>query len=290
MSRSNTSSRAFTLVELLVVVAIIALLLSILLPSLGRARDLAKSTVCTSTMRQIMLADITYATEQEGWYVPAYDNTRRGGAHKNEPGEKWASNPLLRELLSINPVAVEGWPPVDDDGRWLPDSFSGGMICPDAAYAREGEYASNRQPPDGMYDAGRSWARNVYNKDPDVFIGGWWSAHYAGTRQSFVQSPSDSMAFIENFNNSDLNYHSGNDARVATVDDVNYYVGEFDTHTMNWRATPAFRHPSDSMNAGFFDGHAANMKRGECVNLDNPGELNPQIETLWNTGSERYWW
>jgi prepilin-type N-terminal cleavage/methylation domain-containing protein/prepilin-type processing-associated H-X9-DG protein len=285
MSRPNTSDRAFTLVELLVVVAIIALLLSILLPSLGRARDLAKSTVCTSTMRQIMLANITYATEQEGWFVPAYDNSRRGSPGK-EPGEKWTSNPLLRELLSINPVAVEGWPPVDDDGRWLPASFPGGLICPNAAFAREGEYAASRQPPKGMYDAGRSWAINVYNVDE---WNGWYD-DYAGTRQTAVQTPSDSMAFIENFNGVDLNRRSGNHAQLATEDDVNYYVGEFDTHTMNHHATPAFRHPSDSMNGGFFDGHASNMKRGECVNLDNPGEDNPQIETLWNSGTKSYRW
>ncbi len=286
---SRERSGAFTLVELLVVVAIIALLIAILLPALGRARDVAKMTVCMSTMKQIMLGNITYASEQEGWYVPAYDNTRRGGGG-HEPGEKWASNPLFRKVLGVNPAAVEGFPPVDDDGRWLPDSFPGGLICPDAAYAREGEYASNRLPPDGMFDTGRSWVINVFNKNE--WIGGHWTASYAGTRQSFVDSPSGNIAFIENFNGSDLNYHSGNDTQVATENGVSYYVGEFDTHTMGlgWRATPSFRHPGDSMNAGFFDGHAAGMQRGECVNLDDPGGDNDRIENLWHTGTKDFSW
>lgn len=56
----------FTLIELLVVVSIIALLISILLPSLRRARDGAKLTVCGANLSQIGLGIITYAGEQNG--------------------------------------------------------------------------------------------------------------------------------------------------------------------------------------------------------------------------------
>jgi prepilin-type N-terminal cleavage/methylation domain-containing protein len=61
--------RAFTLVELLVVVAIIALLLGILLPSLNQARELVRSTICKSNLKQLMYANQMYATENRD-YLP----------------------------------------------------------------------------------------------------------------------------------------------------------------------------------------------------------------------------
>ena len=55
--------RAFTLVELLVVVAIIALLLGILLPALGKARDISRLSACGSNLRQLGVATRTYAAD-----------------------------------------------------------------------------------------------------------------------------------------------------------------------------------------------------------------------------------
>jgi len=59
-------SGAFTLIEVLVVVAIIALLVAILLPSLTRAREMAKATVCLTQQHQIGIALRTYANESKG--------------------------------------------------------------------------------------------------------------------------------------------------------------------------------------------------------------------------------
>lgn len=60
------ATRAFSLIELLVSISVIALLLSILLPSLSRARHRAKIAVCASNLSQIGLAILTYANDQHG--------------------------------------------------------------------------------------------------------------------------------------------------------------------------------------------------------------------------------
>ena len=63
------TKRAFTLVELLVVVSIIALLISILLPSLSKAREQTKAVVCLANAKGMSTATLTYTAEYGGFLV-----------------------------------------------------------------------------------------------------------------------------------------------------------------------------------------------------------------------------
>lgn len=80
-SRSYCSrSRAgFTLIELLVVISIVALLVAILLPALGKARETARRAICAQNQRQVYIAAFAYATDYND-YLPSGGH-RAGGTN-----------------------------------------------------------------------------------------------------------------------------------------------------------------------------------------------------------------
>ena len=73
--------RGFTLIELLVVIAIIAILMAILMPALNRAREQGKRAACLSNVKQLTLAWILYADDNDG--KMASGNTSLGGHNKD---------------------------------------------------------------------------------------------------------------------------------------------------------------------------------------------------------------
>jgi prepilin-type processing-associated H-X9-DG protein/prepilin-type N-terminal cleavage/methylation domain-containing protein len=91
---------AFTLVELLVVIGIIAVLIAILLPVLGKARQAAQTVKCASNLRQLGLATTMYLTDYKGW-LP-YPTTNLGERCL------WfnAVDPYLNALASGNRTGV----------------------------------------------------------------------------------------------------------------------------------------------------------------------------------------
>ncbi len=67
-----SKKRNFTLIELLIVVAIIAILASMLLPALNRAREMAKKTQCISNLKQIATTMQSYADDFRDTFPPVY--------------------------------------------------------------------------------------------------------------------------------------------------------------------------------------------------------------------------
>ncbi len=70
--RPPTLIRGFTLIELLVVISIIAMLISILLPSLRKAREVAYAAECLSNLRQISIAFSTYAADEGDYMISGF--------------------------------------------------------------------------------------------------------------------------------------------------------------------------------------------------------------------------
>jgi prepilin-type N-terminal cleavage/methylation domain-containing protein/prepilin-type processing-associated H-X9-DG protein len=81
---SNAGNNGFTLIELLVVVSIISLLMAILLPTLGRVRQLTRRIVCKSNLKQIALAWDLYLDYHEGKFFQLVNANRIYGGWKGE--------------------------------------------------------------------------------------------------------------------------------------------------------------------------------------------------------------
>ena len=122
MTGARLTSNGFTLVELLVVIGIIAVLISILLPALNKARKAAQTVACLSNLRQIGLGFIQYAQDNRGNW-PMYIFTNSNGTLSRVGFEDYPLEAALSRYLGPKRL---------DYTRVAKDQFvAGGIwICP----------------------------------------------------------------------------------------------------------------------------------------------------------------
>src|SRR3954463_9729623 len=129
---------AFTLVELLVVIGIIALLISILLPALSRAREQGNTVKCMSNLRQLYMGTELYASMFKGYTMPSTCGT---GSAQNF---NWWGIEVLGAALGVNRFGTNGASQVD-----AVDRLAKMLDCPsverdkDPAIAFSADYTYN---------------------------------------------------------------------------------------------------------------------------------------------------
>jgi prepilin-type N-terminal cleavage/methylation domain-containing protein/prepilin-type processing-associated H-X9-DG protein len=212
----------FTLVELLVVVAIISILASLLMPTLRAAVETSRQMVCANNLRQINLAMVNYGDSWNNWITPGLQSA----------SYCWFN--LLSESKNFSSYTYAGGPalPNTNFGLLYPQSFK----CPSESIGF-GYYGAT--PPGFTYThyAANSWLMGTYGAAPyDIYHR--WSCITAASKTIFI---TDNAVY----NNSTCSYLKYMSYRHAGGVENTYITG----------GDASARTPTGKTNVMYADGH-----------------------------------
>ncbi|MBS1369606.1 MAG: prepilin-type N-terminal cleavage/methylation domain-containing protein [Lentisphaeria bacterium] len=217
----------FTLIELLIVIAIIAILAGMLLPALNQARETSKKIKCVGALKQYAMAGTMYANSFDDYWVPGL-----GWTYKSDY-LRWQSNYAFRKILGGR-VNMEN---LDEKAGYCDHRTSPGLICPKAelslSHANTPKYGPSISTTYGVSSA-------------DFALGPWATGDkIIAYKLSRITHPTQRMAFCDSTDFA-VNKKKANPS---------YYRTSLESGT---EATlVAYRHGNYSYtNIALFDGHA----------------------------------
>jgi prepilin-type N-terminal cleavage/methylation domain-containing protein/prepilin-type processing-associated H-X9-DG protein len=119
------SRRAFTLVELLAVVAIIASLVALLFPAASALRQRARTTACLSNLRSLQQASLAYSADSAGWLIDA--RLPHGGSDQGSD-QSFVSVLAARGYCDTSLIRS----PLDDSPHWAVERGGDGVPVPNS--------------------------------------------------------------------------------------------------------------------------------------------------------------
>lgn len=176
--RRGSLRAAFTLVELLAVIAIIGLLIALLLPAVQSARESGRRLVCANNIRQLGLAATAYHTSHGSF--PAHRSPVAGTPAAPRAGVSWLSlllpqieqQAIYDQLLPANP----SWE--DDTNKSLGRHRIGTFLCPSAVSDRSSGLTDQVSP--GVFAFTTHYVGNMGPVGPNVVTGTTYPVYPGG--------------------------------------------------------------------------------------------------------------